>query len=333
MNLFVYKLRFQQVLFTFFTVFILALFAGYGLFGYGPDHSQYIIFHDVVSRTPFEYLDVIHSRFEQGFVYLSWAITRIFDSQQGYFTTIIFLSLLLKFSLIFKERNSLILFIIYLLTLFPLHELVQLRISLALAVTFTFFYYSLKHDFNILIRIAFLFFIQTLHESCILFAPFILLQRFILIYPKLTYFLIFLALFAINPIANYIISSDRYLEELLELANSSSFNMFSLRSITFLTLLLIGFVFIRKFNQKEFFFYTISLSFTLAAFVTYWFPLLAHRTFEMALFSYFFWVQGLPKPFNYLALLMMLGNGVYFFYKFYLTSPLFTHLSAYNLIS
>ncbi|TWD86094.1 EpsG-like putative glucosyltransferase [Variovorax beijingensis] len=142
-------------------------------FGYSPDYPQYSYFFDQLRS---DYLSQLReSRFELGFLHLSYLLTQIFRENvhvYGFFV-LIAIGLKVYFAGRFSAKNYAWIFLVfYFFKFFPLHELTQLRAAMAASLlVVVFYYYSIERYWIALsislIAIAF-------HNSAGLVLPFFL---------------------------------------------------------------------------------------------------------------------------------------------------------------
>lgn len=145
-------------------------------FGYSPDYLQYeTFFYDV--KNYFEYAYEAN-RFEPGFFFSSFLLGKLVDSELAIYGILAAISASIKLSYAFKfsEKNMYLwVLVFFAFKYFPLHELTQLRASLAaafLSVSFYFLTVDSKKTAGFFCVIAVLF-----HYSAIMILPFLFLPR------------------------------------------------------------------------------------------------------------------------------------------------------------
>jgi len=143
-------------------------------FGYSPDYSQYDYFFSQL-RLDHVY-QIKESRFEAGFLYLSYFLTTFLQNNIQVYGFFVLLAIALKvhFGGKFSAKNYVWIFLVfYFFKFFPLHELTQLRAAMAASFLVAVFYYlSAKRYLMALVfsGIAILF-----HNSAGLVLPFLLI--------------------------------------------------------------------------------------------------------------------------------------------------------------
>ncbi|WP_404303059.1 EpsG family protein [Alicycliphilus denitrificans] len=274
----------KKIAFSFF-VFILSYLAAIQFFGESPDAQAYYFFFDDVD---FNY----SGRFEPLFVWLSVLIKRIVNDFSFFVFLIVFIGLFFKFFVLSKFSNFPFFVFLYLLLLFPVHELTQYRASLALGFLYLALYFLCVEKNKILVFLLF-FSAIFLHYSVVAFLPFVLLWRYFSGNGTLKYWQMFFGLLFLFAgkllIVNYVSELN---STLLSVKNEEP-NIFSSRNIILFFILMIGVFNFRNIpkNAKPFFYISCY------GFVLWWLffdiPVFAHRLFEMTFFSYFIWLSFL----------------------------------------
>lgn len=156
-----------------------ALIAAVQPFGYSPDYFQYSYFFDEL-RLDYLY-QLRESRFESGFLYLSFLLTKVIENNAVVYGVLVFFAVFVKirFAGKFSAKGYFGLFLIFFFfKFFPLHELTQIRAALAASFLIAVFYcvsasrYWLALFFS-LIAVSF-------HNSAVLVLPFFFLPDFML---------------------------------------------------------------------------------------------------------------------------------------------------------
>jgi len=146
-------------------------------FGYSPDYTNYEFFFQQVR---IDFLGQLkESRFEPGFIYFSGWLAKIFTSDLLVYGLLVFLSIAVK--LFFLKRFSNNAYYIYLACIFyafkffPLHELTQLRASLAVSVMMAALYFVQNEKKAVGVALCALAF--SFHYSSGILFPFLFLPR------------------------------------------------------------------------------------------------------------------------------------------------------------
>jgi hypothetical protein len=107
------------------------------IYGESRDYFNYEIFFELVRFENFKIFEV--SRFEPGFSLASVLLSFVFTSNMTVYAWIVSIAVLLKAQLIkvyyFKKKIFFIVSVFYLARYFPLHELTQLRVAVAISLT------------------------------------------------------------------------------------------------------------------------------------------------------------------------------------------------------
>lgn len=285
-------------------VIFLATLAGLQWFGASKDVDQYQFFFNDIS-------DDYTGRFEFLFVAVTLFLKAVTDNFSMYIFFLVLISLSIKTYIISRFGLLLFSFTGYLLILFPLHELTQYRISLALAVMYIAFYLKHKGGSNLVALVLF-FCSIFLHYSTVAYLPFLLFWRYLNNLKAFLYILIFLLvlLFLKQQVTLYAFDLNSTL-----LANDAlQPNIFSVRNILYMTVLTLGYFNWKDIplNVKPFWFVSL-YGFVLWG-LFYDLPVFAHRLFEMTLFSYFIWIsflRGLSLRGAQILILMLSAYSTY----------------------
>lgn len=287
---------------------ILSLVCSFSIFGESRDYQNYLRYFNVIgsgSELPIYRLQI-------GFKFLNQFIYRISNSFEFYLFTVALVSLIPKFLLIKKYSRRLYLSIItYILFIYPLHEINQIRIGLALGIFYLalHFYNFKKYLFSlILILLA-----SSIHIFTLLLfvgtCSFNLLKVLkegktskkaflILIIGIISILLIFeLGILNLN-IGYYLIDTN----------NPGS--LFSIRSILLLIITIIGLVYKRHLPEDIRNWHNLSLLGLISYYGLIFNMDLSHRIIQSTFFSYILWIEYLPKEARKLSRYILLFVGL-----------------------
>jgi hypothetical protein len=308
--------QFLAFLFT----FILAVAASYRVFGIDSDFYQYMFF----------YQEIFNGR-ETGkealFEYLAKSVQFVFgqNSLTTFFFVIAFISLFFKLKILSFRDDYLLLILIYILLLYPLHEMTQLRVSLSLGFAYWGLYTATHLNAIFLLRLAFTSIAIGFHLSAILLAPFILFPYFFqkrsLIYAILAITLpAVVTLYGLQVIESLVPGFD----VILRLSKEEEIpNLLSTRFVTYILLLSMGLFLIRDIPRKTLPWFYISLLGMGIFLGSMSIPVVANRILELTIFSYLFWIIDFPKQYKFIAIFLLLTFSFYSFIKNIYLSPIF----------
>lgn len=305
----------KKILAIIFLSLILSVFSGLQFFGQSKDAEQYRLFFENIDSE-------LLGRFEPLFQLATLYIKSGINNFSFYLFVLCITSLYLKFYVLKNFRNFKTSILLYLLILFPLHELTQIRVSLALS----FIYLSLlflyqKNDRSI--RVALLFIAAILfHYSTLIFFPIILFWRHLK--NRKPIFWVFLGALFLMLIKLYIIEYSSILNPTLLAVESTEANIFSSRNILLFLVLLIGAIRWKEIMVDLRPFWFISLYGFVLWGIFYDAPVFAHRFFEMTFFSYFIWTSTLRGASLWASRVLLVTLAIYQTYKNILVDPLFT---------
>lgn len=284
--------------------------------GIDRDYVQYLSFFGSLSWS-------YDGRFELGFVFLSLLVKGL--GLSFYFLLFIssFISLSPKLFLIYKNRSWAFWGILYLLILYPLHEMTQIRVSIALGFGYLALYFSTREELSF--RVITLSVLAVLfHWTLLCFVPFIVAVSF---FKKRNITLIFSIILAPALVVYFLLGFlDRLNPQVIQIINSASLtqaNPFSSRNVVFLTIVFIGLANINRI-ERDFLPWLYLSVFG----VSFWYgmmeiPVFAHRVFELTIFSYFLWVPRLPKYSRAISMTFLSVLSIYLFISSLFIDPLF----------
>lgn len=295
-----------------------SLLAAERFLGIDRDYYQYLSFYDELHS-----FKDYNGRFEIGFVALA-TITKFLTNSFWFFLLLVaFTSLSIKFFLLSKQKHYWLWFIIYLLMLFPLHEMTQLRVALAIGFGYLALYATSTGRPRI-ISAGLLLLGSSFQASILILLPFVFFWErmtrpnlFILFIIALTPSII---LNSMMPNLNLI---NPLVESMLESRSETSANILSTRNAMVAAALTIGFTHIKSIPPQA-----LPWLYLTAMGASLWigminFPVFAHRLLEITLFSMFFWVPFLPFKSRILASSILLTFACYSFFRMLYIEPLF----------
>lgn len=292
------------------------------VFGYDRDYFSYLRFYE---KTYFG----DSSRFEPGFQF----ITNVFKLFMGpdaftfYLFFIALISLIPKFLILKNSRNYIFIMVIYVMLIMPLHEMTQIRISLACGVMFWALHISINSSRNLIKRLIWVLFGVSFHYSSIILAPYILFpdlfnkrsKIWIIVFPLLVALVISSSLTMIVqliPLVGFYLDQVAMGEEIV-------INPFSARNIIFLTLVTIGLFNLKYIPDRILPWFYVSVTGIVLWYSLMWLPFLAHRILEITVFSYLVWIPSLPFRLRVPCLLLLFILGAYFMSRMVFLKPIF----------
>jgi hypothetical protein len=302
----------------FIVVIILSVIAALRFFGYDRDYFSYLKFYE---RTSFGGYD---SRFEPGFEFAARVSNFVLgpDSFVLFLFAVAFVSLYLKLSIISRVRYFPFLVLVYSMLIYPLHEMMQIRVGLASGVVFYALYLCTSSGLSFFKKILWVFLGVSLHYSVIVVAPFILFtelffKRSVLMLILISTMPALLIYISIDILRSFIPIVEYYLTQ------EDFVNPYSSRNIVFIIIL--GLVFLNFRNIPAYSFPWICMSFLGIGlfFGLISIPVFAHRFLELSIFPYLIWVPSLPKIPKIIALSLLFVFSTYFLYRAFFISPFF----------
>jgi hypothetical protein len=298
----------------------LSLIAGFRLFGIDRDYYDYLLYHDSFINPNY----VTEFRFEYGFYLLTKFIIILNENLNFYLSVVALIPLYLKFYLLDKAKSSFYFIFLYLLMIYPLHEMTQIRAALSIGFFYFAFYYLISNKF---FKVFLFLFISVLfHYSILVFLFIFIIINFLLINKKNFLFsdilfilgIIFLIYLFAHDLSFYFNIGSIYFSP-----NSDSANFFSLRVFLFLLIILIGIINFRYIlNGANYWFY-ISLSGLIFYYSLFNYQILACRFLEISYFSYFLWINYLPKKACLLAKFLLFIISILSFWLMFFENSLF----------
>ena len=292
------------------------------VFGYDRDYFSYLRFYE---KTYFG----ASSRFEPGFQF----ITNVFKAFMGpdsftfYLFFIAFVSLVPKFLILKNSRNYILMMAIYVMLIMPLHEMTQIRISVACGVMFWALHISIDSKRSLLNRLMWVLLGVSFHYSSIILAPFILFPNWFNKRSK-TWIIVFPLLLALavnssmTMIVEFIPLVGFYLDQ-ASLVEELVINPYSSRNLVFLTLVAIGLFNLEHISDRMLPWFYVSVTGLALWYSFMWLPVFAHTFLEITVFSYLVWVPSLPFRIRIPCLVLLLVLGVYFISRIVFLNPMF----------
>ena len=307
----------NKELFLFPLALFFSLLAALRLLGIDRDFDQYRIFFDDLSF-PYD------GRFELGFVYFSFVIKRSFGSFFALLFFVALLSLVVKFYLILKLPNSWYWLIVYLLVLFPLHEMTQMRVAIAIAFGYLALYLFTNRVGSVW-PFLLLFIASMFQYSILILMPFFIFSKYVKYFDwRILLFLIFSpAILVFNSIEYASFLNPIIFWELNSIGEYST-NPFSILNISLISVVAIGISYANNFPASKLPWLYLSAMGLGLYYGLMEIPVFAHRLLELTIFSYFFWIPYLPKIRRYFAMTIFSVLATYIFAKSIIIDPLFS---------
>lgn len=314
----------KRKLYLFIVAFVISVITAIRVFGFDRDYFSYQRFYEKVS------VGVDSSRFEPGFELVAGIFKLLAgtDSFVLFLFVIAFASLYLKLSVLLNIRHYPLLVLIYAMLILPLHEMMQIRVSLAIAVMYWVLYKSTHSDISFFKKILLIGVGISFHFSAIILIPFVL---FPYIFWNRSY--IFVISLSIVPgmlinygmdIINHFVPFVEYYISQVESEEAPNINPFSSRNLIFLFILLVGLINFKYISKHVLPWFYVSVLGVALWYSFMWLPVFAHRFLEITLFSYLVWVPTLPKESRAISLTLLFILAVYFLARSLFISPFFS---------
>ena len=232
-----------------------------------------------------------------------------------------------KFLILKNSRNYILMMAIYVMLIMPLHEMTQIRISVACGVRFWALHISIDSNRSVLNRLMWVLLGVSFHYSSIILAPFILLPNWFNKRSKVWIIAVPLLLaLAISSSMTMIVKLipiiGFYLEQ-VTLGEELVINPYSSRNLIFLTLVAIGLFNLEHISDRMLPWFYVSVTGLALWYSFMWLPVFAHRFLEITVFSYLVWVPSLPFRIRIPCLVLLLILGVYFISRMVFLNPMF----------
>jgi hypothetical protein len=209
---------------------VAALIAMLQPFGYSPDYLQYDYFFDQL-RLDYVY-QLKESRFEIGFLHLSYLFTEIFQKNIHVYGAFVLVAMGFKvyFGGKFSAKNYAWIFLFYyIFKFFPLHELTQLRAAMAASFLVVVFYCISNGRYWL--SLAFSLVAVSFHNSAALVLPFFFLPaayltRWRIVWAGLVLYVFcyFISDYLVGFLADRIFVFEAYLNDGMESRRSAAFS-------------------------------------------------------------------------------------------------------------
>lgn len=299
----------------------LSVIAGFRMFGIDPDYNNYQIYYESITKD----ISLNSSRFEYGFFIFTWFIKNILRFDFNFFLiAVAFISLGLKFYLFSRNRYILFIIFLYVLLLYPLHEMVQIRLSLAIGFGSLAIYFS---STNRLLTIICAIFSLFLHYSLILFVAIALIpnnlidiiQKSKLLVVCVTVVIAFLGASFWEIFAHF----NPMLELYVQNSDLDPVNVFSTQTAALLILLCLGWRNLSEMNLFHLRAYLISLIGMLFFIIFFSIPVFSQRAFQLSFISYLFWIPTMRGFYKDISFLTITIFAIYLFVRNIFLYPLF----------
>jgi hypothetical protein len=277
-------------------------------------------------------------RWEPFFTLVASSVQTMFgdDSFHIFLFVVAFISMNIKLYLFSNRNHFALVGFIYLVMLFPSQEMMQMRVCLALAFAYLGLYKATFDKTHILERLIYIILALSSHISTFVIAPFILM-------PKIAHSrnILFILLIGVMPFllfSGLILIMAEYFDgtalggllqfytntELLDVSISRP-NPFSSRSITFILLIIIGFYNLKIMPEEALPWFYISFFGIISFYSLFSFPVIAHRLFELTMFSNLVWVTSLKGTSKKLSLILLILFGLYSFFTLFIMDGYYHH--------
>ena len=314
----------RKSFFVFIVSILFSLIAGLRMFGLDRDYYQYLDGWQELAQG-------YANRWEPFFSFLATSVQSIFgnESFHVFLFLVAFISLNIKLYLFSKNKHFGLIVFIYLVMLFPLHEMTQVRAALAIAFAYLGLYKATFEKSHIIERLLYVILAVNSHISTLVIAPFILMPQIANKRSSLLILLLGSSFALLFPILISIMSE--YLFETSTGALLSFYtaldldelgitkpNPFSMRSITFVILLFIGLYNLRVMPKEALPWFYVSFFGIVSFYSMADFPTIAHRLFELTMISNLVWATALKGKSKIVSLILLLLFGVYSFAKLFI---------------
>lgn len=305
---------------------LFSIIAGLRIFGLDRDYYQYLDGWEELAQG-------YATRWEPVFTYLATSFQSSFgdESFHLFLVAVAFISLSIKLNIFSKNKHFFLVSFIYLIMLFPIHEMTQIRVSLGIAFAFMGLYKATFEKSSFIVRLSYSILAIGSHFSMSVVAPFIIIPRIAYIRSSSAIILLgagSIVLFpsAIQFFAEYFFGTN--FGALLDFYTNVNFldegilkpNPLSLRSITFVLLLLIGIYNLRSMPNEALPWFYISFFGIVSYYALSFFPTIAHRLFELTMISNLVWATKLRGKSRIISLFLLLLFGIYNFAKLFIFS-------------
>lgn len=302
---------------------LMSILIGVRILGQDSDFLTYSNFYDNLTDS----LSYSGSRYEYGFVTLSYIFKNILDASiYVFFSFLAFLSLSIKAFLLFKNKNTFLILIIYMLSFGLLHEMTQIRVALAVSVVLLSFYFKCKDKFYT--SIIFFILSLTLHYSMFFFALALFIPNRWLIEDKINapsiFFYTLSAALVLYFTKDIFIANIKMLQVYANRASDETFNYISVRFLGLIAPLIFGVYSFNDFNAFQKRCFIISLMSYMMTVPASFIPTLASRLFELGWLCFYFWVGGISEGFKKrISILFLVAVSIYFAVRNIYLEPIF----------
>tara|TARA_Y100000590_G_scaffold229380_1_gene258739 strand:- start:22828 stop:23883 length:1056 start_codon:yes stop_codon:yes gene_type:complete len=330
------KIFFRRESFFVLAVSILfSIIAGLRILGLDRDYYQYLGGWQELAQG-------YGTRWEPFFEFLATTIQSSFGDESFHFFLLIvaFIGLSIKLNIFSKNKHFALVSFIYLVMLFPIHEMTQVRVALGIAFAYLGLYKATFEKSSFLVRLSYAILAAGSHFSMLVLVPFILIPKIAYLRSSSLILLLGASSIVLFPIliqfaTEYLLLGtnvgtllDFYIN--VEVLDDSTLtpNPFSLRAIVFVLLLLIGIYNLKVMPSEALPWFYISFFGVVSYYVLSFFPTGAHRLFELTMISNLVWATKLPGKSKTISLFLLLLFGIYSFAKlfiltdtYFVTSP------------
>lgn len=307
----------------FFIWMILVFFAGTRHFGYDLDYENYRTYYEQLAG----FSDV--NRYEIGFSNLASLSKFVFKLDfSGFLIMLATISLIFKIYLILKLKNPFVFIFLYFLLVFPIHEMTQIRASIAIGLFYSGLYLLFRSR---VLSLFLIFFACCFHYSIMVFIPLLIFFSHKKCYADFGLFKVLLFLAAISLLVFLFIKMVAINFVYLSYFDSDEFNAANLFSVRFLSMYFIAFLGISRWlyldvNSKL---WVLLICYGMSLFIVLHqvAPIVGFRFAEIVLFSSFFVVDNLSGRLKVLAFSVLIICSLYMGYQHYF-SDIYFHGAA-----
>lgn len=308
---------------TFILLLILSLLIGLRILGPDSDFLSYLNFYEQLSHG-YSFSD---TRLEYGFVIFSYLFKVVFNlSIHTMLVFLAFFSLTIKYFIIQKNKNIVLISFLYIISISLLHEMTQIRAAIAISFVLLSLYFKSQERHYLSV---FLFFMSILfHYSMMFFLLVLLVPNDWLVKGEIRVSVWFLyavlAAVVCYFIQDFLAKNIAMIGLYASRAEDESFSFLSVRFIGLFIPILLGlfsFNDFGSFQKRCFMFSTMAFVIVIPATLI---PAVAHRLFEMGWVCIYFWVSGINSWHKkWAAMTSLTIVSVYFCVRSVYLAPIF----------
>jgi hypothetical protein len=301
---------------------VLSAAAGGRWLGQDRDYDSYLVFYEGLQGG----LDFTQIRFEPGFVVFAWVCRNVAELPfEAFLAVTAAISLGLKFHLFNLRPLRWLLILIYVPTLYLLHEMTQIRVGLAVG----FAYLAMDYQFSGRRSKAWIYMLVavSIHATMLIFVPVLALSREWLskqsLFAPMPIAMIISPALAVGALLGYFEAINPMVSFYIEALGHADVNLLSARSVALALIALIGVAGFEHFGARARLLVVIGLAgiglfLSLAAVPTF-----AHRCLELTLLAYLLWVTSVPGKYAVSASAVLTVLAAFIGYRQLFIDPLF----------